>query len=225
MKFNKSIFCILSILFISSCGKDNPTTPYINNGELTGIWRSDFDNGLFSINQNDKNININVCNNQSPFTLTKEGSQIGNFLQINNPSEMEFISPGLSGSKLRKISNASSFNSGFLKITSPQISNLETKSNVCAYREKDDIYNHISAPYLNGFLTLVLAVNNKTTGLVAIPYDASLFIESDELPAGNIDATSGTVTVTNYSIDKLEVSFAFIASNGFNYSGSVKVDI
>lgn len=223
MKCNKSIICMLSVLFIASCGNDGNHTPYINNGELTGIWKSDIDNALYSINQDGTNVKIKICNEQSSFTLIKEGTQIGEMFKINNSSELEFLSH--TGIKLIKVSNSSQFNSGAIEIASTQIKNIEIRSDVCAYREKDDIHNIISVPYLNGFLSLHLGVENKRKGLFTIPADATLNIESAEFPAGNIDATSGTVTVIDYSPEKLKASFIFIASDGYRYSGHIKVNI
>lgn len=219
----------LSTLFIASCGGGN-TANNVSNGELTGIWRSDLQNILYLITQNGNNVTINVCNEEEPFTLIKQGSliQAGDDIvfNINNSSQLEF-SPEtlLSGITLNKINNANQYNSGSFSIRSSNIQNLETSSSVCAYRETDNIYNLIAAPYLDGYLLLTLGVDNQAAGEYMIPRDINLSIESSRLPGGEITANAGEVDVIEYSSNKLRANFTFTAAGGNEYSGSVNVNL
>lgn len=225
MKFKKVAVFILSALSIASC-RVVPAIPFVNNGELTGIWRSELNNTIYSINQKGSSVKINVCNNQAPFSLVKNGSNIGGLLIVNNSSQLQFLSgSALAGVKLNKISNSKEFNSGSLLIKSNQMSNLDLNAKVCAYRESDEMYNIISAPYLDGYLSLKLGVLRKSSGEYSIPADISIDIESDKLVGGNINAISGVGNVINYSKDKLEARFTFVGADGFDYSGIIDVKI
>ena len=229
MKFRKITTLILSTLLITSCGGGDNKKSGAANGELTGIWQLEMNNILHSINHNGNNVTINVCNEDSPFTLTKGDTSIksgdDDFFTINNSTQLEISSGPLEGVKLNKISDTANFNSGSISIISSNISNLETSDNVCAYRESDNMYNAIAAPYLDGYLLITLGVDNEAAGDFTIPYDISLSLESDQLPGGEISANSGEINVTVYSSEKLEASFTFTAEDGNEYTGSVNVDI
>ena len=216
-------------LFITACGGSN-NTPDSHDGELTGIWRAEQINTLYLIHHNGNTISLNVCNEDSPFTLSQQGDSIGAgenpLFTINSSSQLEF-SPGiaLEGIKVNKISDQTQFNSGTVTINSSNISNVSTSENVCAYREADNIYNHIAAPYLDGYLLIILSIDEESTGEFDIPGEADVYFESDAFPGGEINSVAGTVNVTVYSAQRLTASFTFTTLDGNEYSGSVDVEI
>ncbi len=158
----------------------------------------------------------------------KEGDVIKgdtNFFNVNSLTELEFSEGPLAGVKLNKVSDSTNFNSGSLSLSSSNIENIDISSDVCAYRESDNVNNSIGAPYLDGYLLITIGVENEEVGEFTIPSNVSLYVESDQFPAAELNASSGIVNVTSYTTEKFEAIFTFTTADGNEYTGSVKVDI
>jgi len=228
MKINKLAILLISLILVTACGGSGNSS----NGELSGVWRSEFNNTLYLILQSGSDITINVCNEDAPFTISKEGEFIGtegNYLfEIVNSSQLKYstgVHSILKGVSVNKISDSTTFNSGNISISSSNITDLSIGSNVCAYRESDNVHNHIAAPYLDGYILINLSIDNETTGHFTIFNDANIDILSDQLDSGEIDALSGDVITTTYTAERLEASFTFTAPDGNEYSGAIDVNM
>ena len=228
MKITNLAILLIPLLLLTACGGSS----HSGSEALSGTWQSELNNHLFLVRQNGNSITIENCDEDAPYTIPKEGEFIGeagNYLfEIVNSSQLIYSSgvhASLQGMKLEKISDATSFNSGSISIRSSNISDLSISENVCAYRETDNIYNHIAAPYLDGYILIDLSVNNESMGDFKIFDGANIDIESRELAAGVINALSGDVIVTTYTAEKLEASFTFIALDGNEYSGAINVNM
>ncbi len=230
MKYFSAVIFILLSLTLTSCNDGGNGNGNGNNGELTGVWRSDFNNILYLINQNEGVVTLNECNSDEPFPLTESGDELKSgstpIIKINSPSQLEFIIDSLSGKQLNKVSDSNKFNSGSLSISSNNAIALSVTTDVCAYREEDNVFNIIRAPYIDGYIELVVAIQLQTTGTFSIPFDdASIRIESDNISGGSVSAYSGTINVTEYSNELLEASFNFVDSDGNEYSGNINVKL
>jgi len=228
MEINKLAILLISIILVTACGGSDKS----NNDELSGIWRSEFNNTLYLILQNGNNISINVCNEDAPFTISKEGEFIGeegNYLfEIVNSSQLKFSSGVhsiLQGANVNKVSDDTVFNFGSISISSSNVTDSSTSSNVCAYRETDNVHNHIAAPYLDGYMLINLDIDSESIGEFTIFDNANIDIQSGQLDSGEIIALSGDIIVTTYSAERLEASFTFTARDGNEYSGDINVSM
>ncbi len=228
METNKLAILLISLTLVTACGGSDNSS----DNELSGIWRSELNNTLYLILQSGNDISINVCNEDAPFTISKEGEFIGeqgNYLfEIVNSSQLKFstgVHDILQGVNVNKISDGTAFNFGSISISSSNITDLSTSLNVCAYRETDNTHNHIAAPYLDGYMLINLDIDNESIGDFTIFDNSNIDIQSDQLDSGEIDALSGGVIVTAYTADRLEASFTFTARDGNEYSGAINVSM
>jgi hypothetical protein len=221
---------LLGILWLAvSCGSGNGGGTG-NSTSLTGIWRLEFNNVLYQLNDNGTTVEVKVCNMQDPVTLNQTDGYLGTasgnfFFKINSPTQLEISEGPFTGTKLIKNSDKSTFNSGQLSIQSSNITDLSASSNVCAYRESDYAYNIIAAPYEGGYLEMWVEVKSKAAGNYLIPTDTSILIESAQLPGTTISANSGSIDVIEYTDVKFKADYQFTAIDGNEYKGSIDVDL
>lgn len=227
MYYIKPLLLFSVILLTVSCGGSSGDAT--SSKDLTGVWRLEFNNILYLLVQNNSSVTIKVCDSEDPFTLIESSGSLGvggtDLFKINSATQLEISSGFLVGEKLNKVNNDPSFSSGSVTVRSSNISDLSSTTDVCAYRETDDIYNIISAPYESGYLELNIAVYPMTTGRFSIPSDVSISVESPLLPDNVVFDSSGEVDVLEYSTTKFRADFKFTASDGNAYTGSVDVDL
>lgn len=216
---------IVASVFLAACGGNDSDG---SNTDLTGQWRSESNNILYSIRDNNSFVEFNVCNDDLPFNLSKEDefltSDSGNVLKVMNESEMEFVAEGLRGIRLLKISSEPEFNNGSMIMESDHLEPIDVKSNLCAYRETDNTYIHIGVPYLNSFLRISIGIEDEaSSGDLEINKDLSICLESSEILDGLYCSGRGTAHISEYTGNTLIATFEFEDDNGDFYNGSLDI--
>lgn len=224
-----TVSLVLLVLTLTACDSENSENSE-NSGEFTGVWRSDFNNELYLINQHEASLTFTACNSSEPLQLVESGDElkIGDipFIQINSPFQLEFIIDSLTGTQLNKVNDSNKFNSGTLSISSNNALDVSISTDVCAYREKDNVFNIIRAPFKDGFIELAIDIQLQTIGIFSIPFDdVSIQIEADNISGGSVSAHSGTINVTEYSNELFQASFDFVGSDSYKYSGNINVKL
>ena len=228
MKLFKLNGMLALVIALTSCGGGGGGVGY-NAGDLTGIWRLELNNTLYLLIQNQSTVTVKVCNSDGPYTVSRSSNGLylsgTKLFTINSTTQLEISSGVLAGTKLNKVSDNSQFASGSVAIQSSNIADLSATSDVCAYRESDGVHNVVASPYSDGYLEMTIAVDGMAAGYLTIPTDVSLSIESNQLPGASINASAGTVTVTEYTGTRFAADYSFIAIDGNAYTGSVDVDL
>ncbi len=223
-------FCkiiVLSALCLS-CSDDDNTKDTADS--LAGVWQSEFNNIQYLIHESDSQVTLKSCNTDEPFSLLKSNGYLlagdEEIYKINNSEEIELLVSDLQGIKLHRVNTNENFDSGTLSIESSNIDNLSATTDVCAYRETDGRFNVITAPYLQGFLQIVIDVGSKTIGNYSSPSDdISIYLESDQLPSLSLSGFTEDLEVIEYSDAKFGANFQFTTQDGNEYSGSVDVEL
>lgn len=218
----------LSACNSSSSGQSDKDDDY--NGDLTGQWRIENHHTLYSIKHQDGQVIIDVCNDQTPMPpLQVKDDEIVSvngevFLKIIDENTMAFAGFPLEGRRLSKFSENPSFDYGHASLQSQDAIQLSADSGVCAYRQLDNIYNGIAAPYQEGYLLIELSVDPPNVGIYDFALDdVYLSFESDSLDIDYVSSKSGSITIDEYSSDQLKASFQFVGSDGLEYNGEIDV--
>jgi len=226
MNLNKCVIVLIVVcLSTLSCSDDDSDS----DSDLTGIWKSDFNNILYSIDDLGDVIVFNPCNEENPYTLIKNGDFLFNgetgIYNLVDASTLTINSGPLEGTELRKLSDNMEFNSGSLSIESLSIEDVNATMGVCAYREDDGVYNIVAAPYLNGYLSILLFVQDPNATDLSDFSRLSLAFELPGLSPSGIVAVTGTINITEYTSSRLAATFQFIDSSDNTYTGFIDVNL
>jgi hypothetical protein len=225
MKLLKLLSIPIIIFMTVSC---NDSDDNKDNDKLTGVWEYEVNNELFLIIDNPDSLLISVCAAEGePVQLMKRELENNAQLNIISSSEIELIDNSQVAAKLLKINDETRFDSGTFTLTSNNIEDVSSSVNVCAFRGKNNVRNTVSLPYLDSYIELVIYNYTETTGTFDLTTgEVSLSLESH---ATEIDSFSsfntGTVSILEYTNEKLHVEYFVYDSSGNEYSGSVNVDI
>ena len=225
MKLLKLLSIPIIILMTASC---NDSDDNKDNDKLTGVWEYEVNNELFLIIDNPDSLLISVCAAEGePVQLMKRELENNAQLNIISSSEIELIDNSQIAVKLLKINDEPRFNSGTFTLKSNNIEDVSSSVNVCAFRGKNNVRNTVSLPYLDGYIELVIYNYTETTGTFDLTTgEVSLSLESHATEIDSFSSfNSGTVSILEYTNEKLHVEYFVYDSSGNEYSGSVNVDI
>ncbi len=231
------ILLSLSSLIIFACGNDSSDSN--TSTSLSGQWRYEKNNILYSIVDNGFSVEMKGCDIEPAWTFTKSAGYLlfhnHELYRINSETELEVVGDqseigNLNGTIYTKISSNSIFDNGHVMFEGGNIEDIDVDSGVCAYRESDNSYIEIVFPYGDELMRLSLYIDDENAlgdySLGGIPHDVDLYFKFYETP-DTISTISpslspGTITISEYSDSNIIANFDF-QSEGENYSGAVDI--
>ncbi len=228
MNIRRFLIIVLSTIWIISCsGNDSGND---QTQDLTGLWRSELNNAIYSIVDNNTFVEVDLCDDEPSYILDRNDQYLSygttNMFQIIGASELEYSVEGYSGIKMFKLSNEYEFDSGSVEIENDNFGSININSGVCAYRESDNKFIHINSPYMNSYLSITIFIEHiDASGSVEFDFDYEMRLESPEISNQTVWAYDGTLDIINYTNTHLEVNFEFQDDLGNTYNGSLDVDI